>query len=248
MEKLMSAAFKLQWAKSHIDKVNQAQVETLHANKNIARFKEGNLKAGGKVLEIDPNPAGLDIVWNLVIADAISNLRASLDHIAWELSQTRNSGKLITRPTAIQFPLFDSRNEARFNDATQFMRDDAAAEIEKFQPYHRDEWPELDWLALLSELERWSKHRVVLASISKVIVSFGTAGAFTVALNDQAQTVFPAELWANRDPGFEPDIFPQVMFDIPGSRFEHVYSLAYLTVIYAFISDKVFPAMARFAK
>ena len=111
------------------------------------------------------------INWGLIFGDAVTNLRASLDHIAWQLS--KHSG--IQFPTDakergraernISFPILDDQNNRFFKNATMYMPDEAKQIIKELQPYDENSEslvPPL--LSMLNKLANHDKHRVNIPS------------------------------------------------------------------------------------
>lgn len=102
--------------------------------------------------------------WSLVLADAASNLRAALDHLAYGLAVKDST----VAPRGTEFPIFV--DEAEFNNSRRgglykirgITNPEARAVIESAQPYQRRKQglaSEQHLLWVLQELNNIDKHR-----------------------------------------------------------------------------------------
>lgn len=120
--------------------------------------------------------------WGVRIGDIVTNLRASLDHIAWALAMKRveETGKSLAKKQEqeIYFPIRNvphkkpligglSRRDVHYFPAA------AHSAIEKFQPYNRSARPELDHLSTLVLLSNFDKHRVVTQTTTGTAMTLG---------------------------------------------------------------------------
>jgi hypothetical protein len=102
-----------------------------------------------------------------VLGDLLNNLRAALDHLAWQLV-LNGSDQKPKNPEAVQFPLYTQRGSRasgkgfRGNVGRRLpgVSQDAVAFIERCQPYARRR--DLRPLALLVRLSNDDKHRAVV--------------------------------------------------------------------------------------
>lgn len=101
---------------------------------------------------------------SVVIGDVVSNLRSSLDHLAWQLV-IASRGTPRTEPPMTQFPLYRSRTtgtgKLRRIEIAGGVAPKALSVVESVQPYHRVQDSEKHPLALLAELSNIDKHRTL---------------------------------------------------------------------------------------
>jgi hypothetical protein len=104
------------------------------------------------------------------MGDVIYDLRSALDHLAWQLV-IANGGTPVTPEDnagpSTAFPIFHSKEGAKGGPRPPVsiaggVNTAALAVIERLQPYHRVDDPQLDPLWQLSELCNTDKHRLLL--------------------------------------------------------------------------------------
>jgi hypothetical protein len=154
-------------------KARRARVHFTALERSVSRFLDNNpyshaivskdeLEGETKSVEVQqiirtPVPDS----WGLQIGDIATNLRAALDHIAWQLSIT--SGIPINSKSDrnhIIFPVLDEQNDWLFNRATKFMSQKGKQIIESFQPYKHSR-PKTQLLSVLNRLVNQDKHRII---------------------------------------------------------------------------------------
>ncbi len=94
-----------------------------------------------------------------VFGDAVTNIRASLDHLAYQLALLVCGEDRISIRTAFPIVLNEKRYPERAPDALQSVPVEAWDLIECLQPYHRTDWSELYYLWLINQLANRDKHR-----------------------------------------------------------------------------------------
>ncbi len=173
MHSLNSARLKIRRAHVHINALKRSIMSSFNPQYAIREqtISQGPLKGFG-VITINIDPSARVEIWGLIIGDVVTNLRDSLDHIAWALAmlQVRETGKKLTirQERSIHFPLYD--DSAAENDKQRLVRDlkyilpRAHSEIKRFQPYNEKDWPELSLLRDLNLLANADKHRLVTPS------------------------------------------------------------------------------------
>ncbi len=121
--------------------------------------------------------------FGVMIGDAVFNLRSSLDHLAWALSDKPTKENVANQ---IMFPIYPTRKKyreaipRRLHGVTKV----AQAEMEKFQPFKRKYtlWTGQKIhrfsphpLAVLNELCNTDKHRLIYAAGLSLVHARGTA-------------------------------------------------------------------------
>lgn len=121
------------------------------------KFHPGEGRFVWKVTSVPELPVG----WGVIAGDALTNFRAALDYVAWQLVKAGTTPHP-PHPERIYFPIhqaeagFDGNVNQRLPGVdTQFR-----AYVEYYQPYRqRPNDPASDPLAILAELSRRDKHR-----------------------------------------------------------------------------------------
>lgn len=118
--------------------------------------------------------------WSLIIADCLSDLRASLDHLVYTIARQESSPNLPRYEGDITFPITDCRKKFdraverhKLGDISDTMR----AAIEAMQPYNRPH-PELPpLLSVLRDLNNSDKHKLLRLAYGAVYTgSIGFTG------------------------------------------------------------------------
>jgi hypothetical protein len=99
-----------------------------------------------------------------ILGDYVQNLRAALDHLAWEMVQ--KGAAVNYNPNLVQFPIYSvgrSANRRRRTFTSEIGKNLPGisryqqAFVRKYQPYHRGNWH----LAALAEFSNRDKHRLL---------------------------------------------------------------------------------------
>lgn len=101
--------------------------------------------------------------WALYFADAVHNLRASLDSLAWELSVAQ--GTVPANPRRVYFPV--AQTEADWKSAVaglDTVDEEFLARIKRVQPFFEEGPAEDHLLSILTRLDNAEKHRRTLVS------------------------------------------------------------------------------------
>lgn len=100
----------------------------------------------------------------LIFGDYIQNVRAALDHLAWELVRGGTHWPP-DNPRAVQFPIYSTGRSSvktkrtfanRVDKEVPGITDEQRALVDSYQPYHRGNWH----LAALANLSNQDKHRI----------------------------------------------------------------------------------------
>jgi len=150
--------FKMEWAKIHLDALN-AHFSGLISNpeKIYTVTIEEDTKRG--LLHIKGEATGqIEIIkLGLFAGDFICNLRASLDHLAWDLAGRRGSRE-------IHFPVFGEDcpdTQTKIAAATAGMPCQAVSIMKSLQPYKRGKAYKSHPLWRLNFLWNADKHRIL---------------------------------------------------------------------------------------
>ncbi|MEX1022974.1 MAG: hypothetical protein WD058_07480 [Dehalococcoidia bacterium] len=245
---LGSAAAKVERAEAHINELTRSISDT--SDPDITVTAKGNLKgegdlSGRAVHEVTIEPRD-PTTWSLMIGDAVTNLRSSLDHIAWALAQerARRERRVLTvaEERGISFPLGDLPDSF---GVSRVIIDEAVPVIESFQPYNRAQRPELELLGILDEISRTDKHRLIIAIERRVRIRVSDKTWATKARLDEAYRQWV--IWNDFSPAN--DLEPDGAFDItvnPSIRDGAGFSALELSDVHDLIRDEVLPAFARF--
>jgi hypothetical protein len=95
----------------------------------------------------------------LILGDLLSNLRATLDYLVWQLVLA--AGNTPTDRNAFPCVKQGTNWPSVRGDRLQGVDACSAAEIDKLQPYHRTQDPERHLLAVLDRINNLNKHRAL---------------------------------------------------------------------------------------
>jgi len=262
---LGSACLKLKRANIHIKGLRNSLLRCRSLHPEVAFSKKRKLEPPISIpgvlvepayiyeLEIDPR---IRESWALIIGDILGNLRAGLDHVAWALAteHARQQGRSLSAREAreVAFPLYES--EAEFDRpgspaqrALRRILPTAHGTIRRFQPYGRANWPELELLAILTDLTNADKHRVVTPVLRQVDVRLGGEHLVTMRLNQPDKMMFLVTDGVAARMGH--DLRPQATFDVvlhTAVRGRGFFSVSELPLIHSFIRHEVIPGFASF--
>jgi hypothetical protein len=109
---------------------------------------------------LQPPPMAL----GLIFADMLTNLRGTLDYLAWQL--VLSGGNTPTKRTA--FPVVRQAQNwpSAAGDQLRGVHPRWISAVERLQPYHRRQTPELHPLAVLDHLNNVHKHRALPPVVS----------------------------------------------------------------------------------
>ena len=255
---------RVKWANVHIRRLKQSL-------RNSTRGPEVALRRTGEVdtpkpknpkiayerafvyeLRISPS---IERRWGLIVGDILTNLRASLDHIAWSLALkfAHDQGAALSDEDAqrVTFPLrvtpLPSENASvgglHWNDV-RFFPPDAHSIIEEFQPYNRNKRPELKLLGAVRELVDEAKHRVVTPVFQEYKFRFSGDQQFTRSYLGE-----PSKLWFIVPESKVASLAPEGTFEVVLNArclFPDSFRIADFRVIHKLIRSEMIPAFAGF--
>jgi hypothetical protein len=248
MQPLHSARLKIKRANIHINALKRSIGCSFDPQYTIG--EKPIFHGTAKLVNVDMEPSLRAESWGLIIGDIVTNLRDSLDHIAWELAMLHireTGGKKLTikQARSVQFPLYDDplamTDERRGGNALKFVLPRAHSEIKRFQPYNRRNWPELNLLRNLELLVNTDKHRVVTPCNVRAKITLTPNDPGIVAILDKhSNSEFIADMNARLEPNvaYTIAVYPTGVF--------HPMSIDELPLIHDFIRDEVIPSFTRF--
>ena len=243
---LRSAWLKIRRAQAHINALERSVAR--HLNKQTAIRQLAQPEKGFRI----STPPTLER-WSVVIGDIVTNLRDSLDHIAWALAvkQATDRGKALTPEQAkgIYFPLKVTPDKIPLigglsENALHFFPGATHVNIEKFQPYNHTNCPKLKLLDVLDKLAGLDKHRVVTPTYGQTIVR-GIPGQGRIISRFQDEHGRPMERVAY---DLQPVATSDIIIRVDGSLLTALPVRRGLREIHDFIQDEVLPTFAGFLK
>lgn len=170
---LLSARFKLERAELHIDDLDV----------RLRDFLDQRPKPYTMVRELDTKfpPSTFRYIiqarpprtWAGPAGDAVTNLRASLDHVICALSVHWLSRTEPSDATAFVLTDLPKAFNGLAHQALSHLPDEIWREVEALQPYHRANRPELGLLLALTELVNADKHRSIQPILTRVTATVG---------------------------------------------------------------------------
>jgi hypothetical protein len=263
MHPLNSARLKVKRANVHINSLNLA-IRRASGNPNISIIKEGKIKipddlkntvnAPGLIkLHLEPS---IPDNWCSMVGDILSNLRASLDHIAWSLAmeQCRETGIPLSekQQRRVTFPIHLKRSTKPYkigvglslNDVKGFPENTWDL-IESFEPYNRINRPKTELLGVLDYLVCKDKHRIITPVKRQFTFRFsGDQQAIRARLNQPNEYLF-ADI--DNSTTLQQNTEFDIVLDVPFVQ-GFYFSISRLSEIHNFIRDEVIPSFTTFFK
>lgn len=156
---------KLDRAKTHAEEFDRRFVEFLQRKPyTIAIEFEGDpphlLRCRWRAKEAPP----IDLA--LILGDMLTNLRATLDYLVWQLVLANNQTPTDRNafPCVRQGVNWKSARNDRLAGVAQRWAD----EIDNLQPYHRTQQPERHLLAVLDGINNLNKHRALPVAVMTI--------------------------------------------------------------------------------
>jgi len=237
--------FEMEWAKEHLDTLNVQYSAFMSKPENSYLITtHEDLKRGLLAITVDFVGAIHVLRLGLIAGDFICNLRASLEHLAWELAKI---GK--RRPSAETcFPICSvdcSRTQARIAAATNGMPAEAIARVKSLQPYNDGKAYKSHPLWRLNFLWNANKHRIIGLHSHQSGTLFEVAGGVAVEerrFDDKKIVTIP--LSDKHKVRFNPRPDVEIFF---GDKERGIQlTIQDLGDIYEFVRIKVSPALSCF--
>jgi hypothetical protein len=236
---------KLAWAKNHLELLYREIAQ--FAENPYAVMREDDLEHGCHILRLQLFDVPRRI--SLIAGDAVYNMRASLDQLAWSLARPGGIPKRVAFPI-IDGPALTKERLDSFKRSLAGVPSEAICEIDFLQPYHRGAHYKTHPLWRLDELCNLDKHRRIPANGSIAVLNFPNLAPgdpastmMAVTTTDEGFVVRIPIALKNKLDGYKTQAF-EVMFGGDASGIsEHFRGLIQ---IYKFIAEDVLPLFARF--
>src|SRR5260370_33318994 len=150
---------KADWANEHIRYLDIA-LRTAYKEQPKFLDSEVNSQTGKQSFYVSKVPEIPPLI-SLITADVLSNLRSSLDHLAYGIVAAATIGGIPLKPKNIYFPVACSSNEymsSKFRRKIDRLEKKAIKRIDIIKPYKGGN----DLLWQLHELNNLAKHRLLL--------------------------------------------------------------------------------------
>jgi hypothetical protein len=183
--KLKSAISKLQRANFHIATLDR-EIKSFFNSSPFEILIKTDIESR-KVIYCVGNDVDLPLSFNVIIGDALFNLRSALDHLAWQFFQL--STKTIT-PESFYFPIFNGTGHytKTFQGKVAGFRPQDIEFIVATKPYKGGN----DALWIIHELNRLDKHRLLLQA-SGAYFSLGIGNEAIARALDAFRPKMPAK-------------------------------------------------------
>lgn len=243
------AKFKLEWAKKHLDSLEEVVLALERTGGNrITTYDD--IEDGFYVITTHHSSEVESFRVILMIGDFISSLRASLDHLAWQLA-------LLTTPepsSKLTFPIFEKNTadaQKRFAQITVGIPEQAIALMESMQPYHAGDDYKSTPLWRLNKIWNIDKHRHITGFREipdsrefrfRGIHSTESSLIQTEQFDNKSVMRLPLAIKEQVD--FNPNV--KVKFEINESSEGIIFGYEGLVEMYRFVAETVFPVFADF--
>ena len=261
MHPLDSAKSKIERAKTHIRSLNRAiSKHRPYVDTNFTEKSElgrptsplGYIVEGARICEVDIDPR-IEQNWSLIVGDILTNLRASLDHVAWALATKHacdqgrklceGKGQHVYFPLKIQRAKNPSLGGLSKKDLDP-LPPEAHKTVESFQPYNGTNRDELRLLGALDYLNNEGKHRRVTPVLREISVDLtGKGQPTTTRLNKPHRLQFLVTDSTRNNIDTRTDF--DVVLNVPFLRPNH-FSVSEFSKLHEFIRDEVIPAFECF--
>jgi len=254
---LRSAYIKIQRAQVHINGLERRISRFIEANPPRTIVSEADSQRG--IQQVNYPSAAPPDTWGAILGDACGNLRDSLDHIAWQLARLQYKSGVLDKDTerSIAFPLCDSKDHFREHPAIKYIIPASHHIIEKLQPYHREDWPELQMLEELDLFANFDKHRLIPTGGRHGSISVRPGQIFAMPIprpNEGARVVIiKATITRDSSADLEPSPPGEIVFAAAEREAAErgpviMRNIGYFSEIHHFIRDTVFPMFDGFFK
>lgn len=246
---LWHATLKLEWAKKHLNSLRD-QVTALSKTGGNRITTYDDVEQGQYAINIQHASVPDFFRIMLTTGDFIASLRASLDHLAWQLA-------LLTTPkptSELAFPIFDKNTvdaQMRLAKITFGIPEPAIAIMKSLQPYHAGDDYKSTHLWRLNKLWNIDKHRYIAGFREKPddweVHFSGIESMDSIPVDTQQidnQTIVRLPLSIKEKVHFNPNV--KIEFEINETSEGIILGYKDLVDMFNFIEQEVFPAFASF--
>lgn len=239
MPNLRHPWLKAIWAKEHLDSL-KAELLIIQNSEPYRLTRKDDLEDGRHIARITLN----DLPWKLALiaGDFATCLRASLDHIVFQLALLTTEEREL--PGRVSFPIFES--EKNIERGLKGVPKDAIAIIRALQPYHRGDAAKNTWLWKLNELSNLSKHRFIPLDKNVTEFNFPALGpSDDVRIQELDDGCIVSILLSSKS---KMDLAPTVSVDVifGYKTYELGLRITDLEDIYEFVANEVIPQFSCF--
>jgi hypothetical protein len=234
----------MEWSEIHLNSLNSAVIEFESRHDKIYRITTyDDLERGLFCIKAE-NIGALNVIRvGLIAGDFIHNLRASLDHIAWELAQIGNKNP----SSEICFPVFSrdtAKTQTAFEAATKGIPPEAIEIMESLQPYHGGSSYKSHNLWRLNKLWNLDKHRNTAISLTSDVIAHVPPGIPVQDTPVEDGHIMTIPISAKDNVRLNPSIGGTILF---GDETQGIaLKIQDLRDIYEFVSLEVWPALRGF--
>src|SRR5580692_1944988 len=165
---------KVERAKEHLDSLREA-IELWRKSHLQSISAQDNPETGEYLVEI--HPPQFDLRMALIAGDFVSCLRASLDHLVWQMYFAAHPDSKEPVPKRLGFPVYEVKTidtEMAFVKCTFGLPDEAIAIIRSMQPYQSTNAEKIHYLWILNTLWNIDKHRHITMHSAITTYNFGS--------------------------------------------------------------------------
>jgi hypothetical protein len=237
--------FKMEWAKIHLDSLNAELSGAIGKPEEFYRVGTyEDAKRGALTIEAESIGALHVMRIALIAGDFICNLRASLDHLIWDLAAIGNSN----RSSEICFPVCvrdSTKTQSKIDAALLGVPPEAIPRVKALQPYNCGKAFKSHPLWRLNFLWNTDKHRsTALHSLQSDVIFHVDSGVPVVERKFNDTTIVTLPLAAKHKVHFNPR--PSVCISFGDAERGIKLTIQDLREIYEFVSTDVMPSLSGF--
>jgi hypothetical protein len=199
---LASVRAKIGRAERHLCDIDAALKLLISSDPNAKQPVTFDYESDGKEIVVKlASCEPLDPALPLMIGDCLHNLRSALDHLVYRLALKHGASTKSADKTFFPIYLTKDKFDARVEKLIKpFISSIALAEIEKCQPYSAYDVPEEADVWILSQLDIFDKHRLLVVAGQTFAA---TEFALALPTGEELRQVIPKPIWKPVEEGAE---------------------------------------------